>query len=91
MSIKGDLKAAGKELQEEKQRMSIAGGVISASFSVASVMNCNEADVWRVVAVKRLIKVTRAYTAGLLFAADQLNAELKVINDKKGTKDDKKQ
>ena len=89
MSIKDDLAAAGQELTGAKQRMSMAGGVLAASMAVAHTLKCDEASVWRIVAVKRLIKLTRAYTAGILSAADQLTEELKVINGKQG-QDDKK-
>ncbi len=90
MSIKEDLAAAGREWNGVKQRMSIAGTVLATSMIVATVLKDGEATVWKIVAIKRLIRLTRAYTAGILFAADQLNAELAVINGKKGQDEDQK-
>jgi len=84
MSTKDDLEAAGKELSEAKARMSMAGGCLAASMAVAHTLRKHEADVWRIVAVKRLTKLTRAYMAGILATADQLNEELKAINGKRG-------
>ena len=84
MSVNEDLMAANKELEQATTRMSIVGGVMVAAMSVANIMRCNEANVWRVVTTKRLVKITHAYTASVLATADQLNEELKVINAKRG-------
>lgn len=79
-SIQDDLAAVSRELVESKTKMGIAGSIMAASLAVAQVMR---ADVWRVVAAKRLVKITQAYTASILAAADQLNEELKMINGKR--------
>lgn len=86
MSVKDDLAAAAKELSDTKIKLSIAGGCLAASMAVAHTMKSAEVDVWRVVAAVQMTKITRNYAAAVLCVADQLNAELKVINDDDDTK-----
>lgn len=81
-SIQNDLAAVSRELVESKTKMGIAGSIMAASLAVAQVMRNDKANVWQVIAAKRLVKITQAYTAGILAAADQLNEELKTINGK---------
>jgi len=83
MSIQEDLATVAEELRQARQDMSIAGSVLAASLAAGSVLHCHSADVWRVVACKALIRATRAYTATILAASDQLCEELKAINEKR--------
>ncbi len=82
MSVQDDLIAAGIELEKARARLSIAGGVMAAAMVVAKMMRNDEAQVWYVVAAKRMIKLTNHFSAGILAGADQLNEELKRINGK---------
>jgi len=83
MSITEDFAAVAQELDEAKMRVSVAGGVLAASLALADVLQCHEARVWRIVAMRRLAKLSRANSASILSIADQLNSELREINEKR--------
>jgi len=82
MSIANDLAAANKELDDARDRLSLAGGAMVAGMALGTIMNCDEAAVWQIVTAKRLALLTRNFTAATLAASDQLTSELKAIKDK---------
>ncbi len=80
MSTINDLKAANRELDDARRKLSLAGGTMVAAMALGTVMNCDTAAFWQIVAARRLAKLTRDFTASTLAAADQLTEELKAIN-----------
>lgn len=76
MSTREEIVLMKHELQDARNRMAAADIVFKVVWTKASEEGIHAADEPKLAASKQLVKVSRAYTAGILAISDQLGAEL---------------